>query len=159
MARSGEDIEVWGDGEQTRSFLYIDECVEGTVRLLRSNFAGPVNIGSEEMVTINELVDLVADIAGKAIGKKHVPGPLGVRGRNSDNRLIEEKLCWQPSQPLRVGLEPTYQWIERQIMRNVPSNLAPVVDGARCARSAPSSAPLPTEIAPSRLGKRRRSAA
>jgi nucleoside-diphosphate-sugar epimerase len=93
------------------------------VRLLRSNFAGPVNIGSEQMVTINELVDLVADIAGKAIGKKHVPGPLGVRGRNSDNRLIKDKLCWQPSQPLRVGLEPTYQWIEGQIMRNVPPNL------------------------------------
>jgi nucleoside-diphosphate-sugar epimerase len=123
MARSGEDIEVWGDGEQTRSFLYIDECVEGTVRLLRSNFAGPVNIGSEEMVTINELVDLVADIAGKAIGKKHVPGPLGVRGRNSDNRLIKEKLCWQPSQPLRVGLEPTYRWIEGQVMRNVAPSL------------------------------------
>jgi nucleoside-diphosphate-sugar epimerase len=123
MARSGEDIEVWGDGEQTRSFLYIDECVEGTVRLLRSNFAGPINIGSEEMVTINELVDLVADIAGKAIGKKHVPGPLGVRGRNSDNRLIKEKLCWQPSQPLRVGLEPTYRWIEGQVMRNVAPSL------------------------------------
>jgi len=123
MVRSGDDIEVWGDGEQTRSFLYIDECIEGTVRLLRSNLAGPVNIGSEEMVTINELVDLVADIAGKAIGKKHVPGPLGVRGRNSDNRLIREKLCWQPRQPLRVGLEQTYQWIEAQIMRNAPPNL------------------------------------
>ena len=93
MARNGEDIEVWGDGEQTRSFLYIDECIEGTVRLLRSNFAGPVNIGSEEMVTINQLVDMVADIAGKRIGKNHVPGPQGVRGRNSDNRLIKEKLC------------------------------------------------------------------
>ena len=77
---------MWGDGEQTRSFLYIDECIEGTVRLLRSNFSGPVNIGSEEMVTINQLVDLVADLAGKRIGKNHVPGPQGVRGRNSDNR-------------------------------------------------------------------------
>lgn len=83
---AGEDVEVWGDGEQTRSFLYIDECIEGTVRLLRSNFSGPVNIGSEEMVTINQLVDLVADLAGKRIGKNHVPGPQGVRGRNSDNR-------------------------------------------------------------------------
>jgi GDP-D-mannose 3', 5'-epimerase len=116
--RSGEDIEVWGDGEQTRSFLYIDECVEGTVRLLRSDFAGPVNIGSEEMVTINQLVDLVADIAGKRIGKRHISGPQGVRGRNSDNRFIRERLHWTPSQSLRVGLEPTYQWIETQVMRN-----------------------------------------
>jgi GDP-D-mannose 3',5'-epimerase len=117
-ARNGEHIEVWGDGEQTRSFLYIDECVEGTVRLLRSDFAGPVNIGSEEMVTINQLVDLVSDIAGKNIGKKHIPGPQGVRGRNSDNRLIREKLSWEPSRSLRAGLEPTYQWIETQVMRN-----------------------------------------
>src|SRR6516162_2865065 len=91
--------------------------------LLRSNFAGPVNIVSVEMVTIIELVYRVADIAGKDIGKQHVPGPLGVRGRNSDNRLIKEKLCWQPRQPLRVGLERTYQWIEAQIMRNAPPNL------------------------------------
>jgi len=118
MARSGEDIEVWGDGEQTRSFLYIDECVEGTVRLLRSNFAGPVNIGSQEIISINQLVDLVADIADKQIGKKHICGPLGVRGRNSDNQLIKEKLHWEPSQAVRVGLEPTYRWIETQIMRN-----------------------------------------
>jgi GDP-D-mannose 3', 5'-epimerase len=118
MARSGDEIEVWGDGEQTRSFLYIDECVEGTVRLLRSDFAGPVNIGSEEMVTINQLVGLVADIAGKRIGKKHIPGPEGVRGRNSDNRLIKEKLCWAPTQSLRAGLEATYCWIEQQVVRN-----------------------------------------
>ena len=91
---------------------------EGTVRLLRSNFPGPVNIGSQEMVTINKLVDLVADIAGKRIGKKHIPGPLGVRGRNSDNRLIKEKLGWAPSQPLRSGLEPTYRWIATQVLRN-----------------------------------------
>jgi nucleoside-diphosphate-sugar epimerase len=118
-AQSGDDIEVWGDGKQTRSFLYIDECVEGTVRLIRSNFAGPVNIGSEEMVTINHLVDLVADIAGKRIGKKHVDGPQGVRGRNSDNRLVKEKLGWAPAQSLRLGLEPTYRWIETQVMRNL----------------------------------------
>jgi GDP-D-mannose 3',5'-epimerase len=118
MARSGDEIEVWGDGEQTRSFLYIDECVEGTVRLLRSDFAGPVNIGSEEMVTINQMVGLVADIAGKRIGKKHIPGPEGVRGRNSDNRLIKEKLCWAPTQSLRAGLEATYCWIEQQVVRN-----------------------------------------
>jgi GDP-D-mannose 3', 5'-epimerase len=118
VARDSDDIEIWGDGEQTRSFLYIDECVEGTVRLLRSSFAGPVNIGSQEMVTINQLVDLVAEIAGKQIGKRHISGPLGVRGRNSDNRLIKEKLNWEPDRQLRAGLEPTYQWIETQVMRN-----------------------------------------
>jgi nucleoside-diphosphate-sugar epimerase len=120
MARSGDEIEVWGDGDQTRSFLYIDECVEGTVRLLRSNFAGPVNIGSEEMVTINQLVDLVADIAGKRIEKKHIPGPQGVRGRNSDNKLIREKLHWEPTQSLVAGLESTYRWVERQVSRDAP---------------------------------------
>jgi GDP-D-mannose 3',5'-epimerase len=118
MATNGGDVEVWGDGEQTRSFLYIDECIEGTVRLLRSSFSGPVNIGSEEMVTINQLVNLVGDIAGKGVGKKHVPGPQGVRGRNSDNRLIRETLGWEPSRSLREGLKPTYQWIETQVMRN-----------------------------------------
>jgi len=120
MARSGDEIEVWGDGEQTRSFLYIDECVEGTVRLLRSNFAGPVNIGSEEMVTINQLVDLVADIAGKRIIKKHTCGPQGVRGRNSDNNLLKEKLHWEPAQSLRAGLKSTYRWVEQQVSRNSP---------------------------------------
>jgi GDP-D-mannose 3', 5'-epimerase len=117
-ARNGDDIEVWGDGEQTRSFLYIDECVEGTVRLMRSNFAGSLNIGSQEMVTIDRLVDLVAGIAGKRIGKTHIPGPQGVRGRNSDNRLIRKELHWEPTQPLRAGLDPTYRWIEAQVMRN-----------------------------------------
>jgi len=120
--RSGDEIEIWGDGLQTRSFLYIDECLEGTIRLTRSNdFEGPVNIGSEEMVTINELVDLVADIAGKDVRKNHIPGPTGVRGRNSDNRLIEERLGWKPSQSLRHGLEQTYEWIERQVHRNTPA--------------------------------------
>ena len=117
-ANSGESIEIWGDGLQTRSFLYVDECVEGVLRLTRSNFEGPVNIGSEEMVTINQLVELVADIAGKKIEKDHIPGPTGVRGRNSDNRLINEKLGWQPSQSLRAGLEETYAWIDRQVHRN-----------------------------------------
>lgn len=115
MVRSGDEIEVWGDGQQTRSFLYVDECLEGTCRLLRSDWAGPVNIGSDEMVTINQLVDIVADIAGKKINKKHIAGPLGVRGRNSDNNLIEQKLGWRPSQPLRLGLEKTYAWIEEQV--------------------------------------------
>jgi len=117
-ARSGEEIEIWGDGTQTRSFLYVDECLEGTLRLTRSTFEGPVNIGSEEMVSINQLVDIVADIAGKKIEKNHIPGPLGVRGRNSDNRLIAEKLGWSPSLSLRQGLEKSYEWIERQVSRN-----------------------------------------
>jgi len=101
------------------ALLYIDECIEGTVRLLRSDFAGPVNIGSEEMVTINQLVDLIADIAGKRIRKNHIPGPQEVRGRNSDNRLIKEKLQWAPTQSLRVGLEATYSWIEHQVRKNL----------------------------------------
>lgn len=113
------DIEIWGDGLQTRSFLYVEECIEGTTRLLRSpRFEGPVNIGSEEMVTINQLVDVVADIAGKRIGKRHIPGPTGVRGRNSDNRVIREKLGWAPSQPLHAGLETTYKWIEQRAFAN-----------------------------------------
>jgi nucleoside-diphosphate-sugar epimerase len=115
---SGSEIEIWGDGQQTRSFLYVDECLEGTTRLIRSNFCGPVNVGSEEMVTINQLVDLVADIAGKRIIKKHIAGPTGVRGRNSDNRLIREKLHWAPSQALRAGLEMSYRWIEGQVLKN-----------------------------------------
>lgn len=118
MAASGDSIDIWGDGLQTRSFLYIDECVDGTIRLLRSGFVGPVNVGSEEMVTINQLVDMVAEIAGKRIGKHHIPGPTGVRGRNSDNRLIRQKLDWEPSQPLRTGLEATYAWVEAQVRRN-----------------------------------------
>lgn len=117
-AKSGETIEIWGDGLQTRSFLYVDECVEGVLRLTRSGFEGPVNIGSEEMVTINQLVDLVAVIAGKQIEKNHIPGPTGVRGRNSDNRLIREKLGWEPSAALKDGLEKTYAWIEAQVRRN-----------------------------------------
>jgi GDP-D-mannose 3', 5'-epimerase len=117
-AKSGDAIDIWGDGKQTRSFLYVDECVEGTVRLTRSNKTGPFNIGSDEMVTINQLAQMVADIAGKKIELNHIPGPLGVRGRNSDNRLIKEELGWGPSQPLRKGLEQTYEWVERQVRRN-----------------------------------------
>lgn len=115
MARSGDAIEIWGDGKQTRSFLYVDECLEGTLRLTRSDQTGPFNIGSEEMVSINQLVDMVAEIAGKTIYKNHITGPIGVRGRNSDNRLIQERLGWQPSATLRAGLEKTYAWIESQI--------------------------------------------
>ncbi len=119
-ARSGDAIEIWGDGEQTRSFLYVDECVAGTMRLLRSDLDVPVNIGSEEMVSINGFVDLIAEIAGKRIEKRHVPGPLGVRGRNSDNRLIRSRLGWAPSRPLREGLERTYAWIEDQVRQSEP---------------------------------------
>ncbi len=115
LARNGDAVDIWGDGEQTRSFMYVDDCLEGTLRLIRSDFAGPVNIGSEEMVTINQLVDMVADIAGKRIEKNHIAGPLGVRGRNSDNRLIREKLDWEPRARLRDGLEVTYRWIEGQV--------------------------------------------
>jgi GDP-D-mannose 3', 5'-epimerase len=122
MASNGGEVEIWGDGKQTRSFLYIDECLEGTLRLMRSDFTGPVNIGSDEMVTIDQLVDIVAGIAGKSINKRHIEGPTGVRGRNSDNRLIREKLSWSPSTILVDGLGPTYAWISGQVMRNARSD-------------------------------------
>lgn len=111
------DIEIWGDGCQTRSFLYIDECVEGIRRLMESDFVGPLNIGSDEMVTIDQLAYLAMDIAGKKVSLRHVAGPLGVRGRNSDNLLIEQKLGWRPSRPLREGLEKTYAWIQQQVAK------------------------------------------
>jgi nucleoside-diphosphate-sugar epimerase len=117
MADNEGEIEIWGDGEQTRSFLFIDECLEGTLRLQRSDWTGPVNIGSIEMVTINQLVKMTMDIANKNLSVKHVPGPLGVRGRNSDNSLIQNKLSWRPSKFLREGLERTYAWIEEQVRR------------------------------------------
>jgi nucleoside-diphosphate-sugar epimerase len=111
-----KEIEIWGDGLQTRSFLYIDECLEGVRRLMDSQtFFGPVNIGSEEMVTINQLVEYVMEIAGVKLAIKHIDGPLGVRGRNSDNKLIKEKLGWSPSEPLKKGLERTYGWIRMQV--------------------------------------------
>ena len=112
---NGGEIEMWGDGEQTRSFLYIDECLEGVRRLMESDFMGPVNIGSEEMVSINQLSKMVMDVAGKKQSIKHIPGPLGVRGRNSDNRLIEKELGWKPSQPLIEGIKKTYPWIKKQV--------------------------------------------
>lgn len=110
-------IEVWGDGKQTRSFLYIDECIEATKRLMESDFIGPVNIGSEEMVTINELVELAAKAANKKITPVHIPGPVGVRGRNSDNNLIRQKLNWDYSQSLEIGIKKTYDWILKQIKK------------------------------------------
>lgn len=117
-AASGGEIEIWGDGEQTRSFLYVSECLEGTVRLMRSDCTGPLNIGSDEMVTIDQLVDMVAALAGKKINKRHIPGPTGVRGRNSDNRLIEASLGWKPTTRLTDGLRVTYGWIEQQFYSN-----------------------------------------
>jgi nucleoside-diphosphate-sugar epimerase len=118
VIEDGGSIDIWGDGLQTRSFLYVSECVEGTIRLMRSGFAGPVNIGSEEMVSINQLADMIMRIADKRVEKRHIPGPLGVRGRNSDNRLLRQKLGWAPSQPLHAGLEVTYAWIEKQTRSN-----------------------------------------
>ena len=117
MAKDGDEIEIWGDGEQTRSFLYVDECIEATIRLTRSDWAGPVNIGSDEMVTINQLVGIAMDTAGKKLSIKHIDGPLGVRGRNSDNTLYEEKLGWKVSESLRLGIEKTYPWVEEQVKR------------------------------------------
>jgi GDP-D-mannose 3', 5'-epimerase len=114
-AKSGDTIQIWGDGKQTRSFLLIDECIEGVLKLTRSNRTGPYNIGSEEMVTINQLTDMVMDVAGKRLNVEHIPGPLGVRGRNSDNTLIKEELGWAPSHTLREGLEKTYAWIDAQV--------------------------------------------
>jgi nucleoside-diphosphate-sugar epimerase len=111
----GGEIDMWGDGKQTRSFLYIDECLDGTIGLLRSDFTGPVNIGSDEMVSINMLAEMVMQVAGKRLTVRHIPGPQGVRGRNSDNRLIKEKLGWAPKQSLRDGIAKTYPWIREQV--------------------------------------------
>jgi len=115
LPEEGGTIEVWGDGLQTRSFLYIDECIEATRRMMDSDFIGPVNIGSEEMVTINQLVDTAARVSGKGVEKNHIDGPLGVRGRNSNNDLIREKLGWDYSQTLEEGIRKTYNWISEQI--------------------------------------------
>jgi GDP-D-mannose 3',5'-epimerase len=115
---NGGTIEVWGDGKQTRSFLYIDECLEGVRRLMNSDFTGPVNIGSDEMITINELAKMVMNIAEKKLKIKHIRGPLGVRGRNSDNRLIQEKIGWKPKSRLEDGIKKTYNWINKQVNKN-----------------------------------------
>ena len=110
-----EEIEVWGDGLQTRSFLYIDEAIEGVRRLMESNYIEPINIGSDYIVSMNALTRMVIKLAGKRAGIKNIPGPQGVRGRTSDNTLIKEKLGWEPIQPLYVGLEKTYKWIQSQM--------------------------------------------
>ena len=111
----GGTIEIWGDGLQTRSFLYIDECVEGILRLTRSEFTGPVNIGSEEMISINDFAKMIVELSGKNITLKNIPGPTGVRGRNSDNKLIHEKLGWAPNLPLKEGVIKTFNWIKNQV--------------------------------------------
>lgn len=120
QASDGSEIEIWGDGKQTRSFLFIDECLEGVRRLMDSDFSGPVNIGSEEMVSINELAQMVMEIAGKTLRIRHTEGPQGVRGRKSDNRLIEEWLGWVPKYPLRKGMETTYRWIADKVKDEMP---------------------------------------
>ncbi len=118
LARDGDEIEVWGDGNQTRSFMYIDDALEGIYRIMHSDYPHPLNLGTEEMVTINELVDIIAEIAGKRIRKRHdLSKPQGVRGRNSDNTLIRKVLGWEPSTPLREGLVPTYRWIESELRK------------------------------------------
>lgn len=116
MAERGGEIEIWGDGNQTRSFLFIDECIEGSLRLMRSDFHGPVNIGSEEMVSITGFAHMIMDVADKPVRLRHVDGPTGVRGRNSDNRLIQERLGWKPSMRLEDGLRRTYAWVDTQVM-------------------------------------------
>ena len=117
-AQDGGSIDVWGTGEQTRSFLYIDECVDGISRLVNSDFSGPVNLGSEEMISINNLTKMIIEISGKSISINNIPGPTGVNGRNSDNTLIKEKLGWSPSQPLIVGTTNLFNWIKSQIELN-----------------------------------------
>lgn len=116
-AAEGGEIEIWGDGKQTRSFLIVDECVDGIRRLTDSDFSGPVNIGSEEMISINDFAKMVIGISGKNLSVKNIPGPTGVRGRNSDNTLIKEKLGWAPSEPLKKGVEKTFAWITEQIKK------------------------------------------
>lgn len=126
-AKDGDQIEVWGNGKQTRSFLYVDECVEAVIKLMDSDFIGPVNIGSEEMVSINQLASMAILISGKNLSIKNLEGqefenkygfkcPLGVKGRNSDNKLYKEKIGWEVSQPLQIGLEKTYKWIQIQVL-------------------------------------------
>lgn len=118
LAQDGGEIEVWGDGEQTRSFMYIDDCVEGIYRIMHSDCRDPLNLGTDELVTINELVDIAAEIAGKVIRKRHdLSKPQGVRGRNSDNSKLRQVLGWEPSISIREGLRPTYQWIENELRR------------------------------------------
>jgi len=125
----GDEIEIWGDGDQTRSFCYIDDCVEGIYKLMQSDFCDPINLGQDRMVTINELADIIAEIAGVSLLRRHVPGPQGVRGRNSDNTLLRAVLGWEPRISLEDGLTQTYRWIEEQVrsqLEVVSNNLSAV---------------------------------
>ena len=124
------EIDIWGDGEQTRSFCYIDDCVEGIYRLMRSDFHEPLNLGQDRMVTINELADIVADAAGISITKKHVEGPQGVRGRNSDNTLLRQVLDWEPEISLEDGLNTTYKWIEQQVRTSLQASKVTIAESA-----------------------------
>jgi nucleoside-diphosphate-sugar epimerase len=124
------EIEIWGDGEQTRSFCYIDDCTEGIFRLMRSDFREPLNLGQDRMININQLADMVADIAGIRISKKHVTGPEGVRGRNSDNTLLRQVLGWEPQVSLEEGLARTYDWIECQVRLQLEAQSAPMLTQA-----------------------------
>lgn len=123
---SGGELEIWGDGNQRRSFMYIDDAIEGVRRLMESHWKLPINLGSSEMVSVNELAATIGNIAGKAFKTRHIEGPVGVRGRNSDNTLIQEKLNWQPSISLRDGLEKTYKWIEQQVRDAQNQQISPV---------------------------------
>jgi GDP-D-mannose 3', 5'-epimerase len=120
---NGEELEIWGDGKQTRSFMYIDDCVEGIYRIMRSDYSGPLNLGTDELVSIDELVDMVSAIAAKTVVKRHdTSRPQGVRGRNSDNARLRTVLGWEPSISLRKGLVPTYQWIEELVSKQLPQS-------------------------------------
>ena len=121
------EIEIWGDGEQTRSFCYIDDCLDGLTRLMASDHREPLNLGQDRLVTINQLADMVSEIAGVRRGKRHVPGPQGVRGRNSDNTRLRQVLGWQPRISLEEGLARTYAWIEQQVRQRLATS-------ARCPR-------------------------
>ena len=116
MAKDGDEIEIWGDGQQTRSFMYVDDCTEGIHRMMQAGHREPLNLGSDRLVTINQLVDIVCGIAGKTLVKKHnLSGAQGVRGRNSDNTRIREILKWEPTISLEEGLLDTYKWIEKEL--------------------------------------------
>jgi len=153
MEPEGGTIDIWGPGTQTRSFLYIDECVEGTLRLMRSDFTGPVNIGSDEKISINDLAQLVMKVSGKTLTIKNIDGPIGVNGRNSDNTLIKSKLAWAPSQPLEAGIRETYRWISDQVRLNSVVGASRVLRGSEISSSDKSIGPSPdifgSTVAPS----------
>ena len=115
-ADENESVEIWGDGTQTRSFLYIDDCIDGVMQLMKSNYDQPVNIGSEEMVTINDLANMIIDHSGKQVFLKHIKGPIGVMGRNSDNTLVAKEVGWQPKISLQEGIQKTYDWISSKVL-------------------------------------------